>query len=240
MNPRYPSIELLAERARQRMPGFAYDYLAGGCMAEVNLRKNTSDIRAVELRPTIDGRLGGVRESLENQTLALAKAAARLITSFLRHRDGSPVECVVPPQCIGGAAEASATDALFARSNVGLTLTVTPCRLHPRPSPQPSGLVLGQHLSADPARALQRGNPSAGPRKRELRILGHLHQPLSGRDQQRGPPVHSRPPTLRRRKNFHLLPLNGNLPPARFGLGAGQNFPGGADAVGWDSNPLLP
>ena len=51
MNPRYPSIELLAERARQRMPGFAYDYLAGGCMAEVSLHKNTSDIRAVELRP---------------------------------------------------------------------------------------------------------------------------------------------------------------------------------------------
>jgi L-lactate dehydrogenase (cytochrome) len=52
MNPSYPSIELLARRARQRMPGFAYDYLAGGCMAEVNLHKNTSDIRAVELRPT--------------------------------------------------------------------------------------------------------------------------------------------------------------------------------------------
>ena len=51
MNPRYPSIELLAERARQRMPGFAHDYLSGGCMAEVNLHKNTSDIRAVELRP---------------------------------------------------------------------------------------------------------------------------------------------------------------------------------------------
>ena len=51
MNPFYPSIELLAERARQRMPGFAYDYLSGGCMAEVNLHKNTSDIRAVELRP---------------------------------------------------------------------------------------------------------------------------------------------------------------------------------------------
>ncbi len=51
MNPRYPSIELLAARARQRMPGFAYDYLAGGCMSEVNLAKNTSDIRAVELQP---------------------------------------------------------------------------------------------------------------------------------------------------------------------------------------------
>ncbi len=51
MNSSYPSIELLAQRAKQRMPGFAYDYLAGGCMAEVNLHKNTSDIRAVELRP---------------------------------------------------------------------------------------------------------------------------------------------------------------------------------------------
>ena len=50
MNSSYPSIELLAKRAKQRMPGFAYDYLAGGCMAEVNLHKNTSDIRAVELR----------------------------------------------------------------------------------------------------------------------------------------------------------------------------------------------
>ena len=52
MNSSYPSIEHLAQRARQRMPGFAYDYLTGGCMAEVNLHKNTSDIRAVELRPT--------------------------------------------------------------------------------------------------------------------------------------------------------------------------------------------
>jgi len=46
MNSSYPSIELLAKRAKQRMPGFAYDDLAGGCMAEVNLHKNTSDIRA--------------------------------------------------------------------------------------------------------------------------------------------------------------------------------------------------
>ena len=44
MNSRYPSIELLAKRAKQRIPGFAYDYLAGGCMAEVNLEKNTRDI----------------------------------------------------------------------------------------------------------------------------------------------------------------------------------------------------
>jgi L-fucose isomerase-like protein len=81
----------------------------------------------VGIRPTIDGRLGGVRESLENQTLSLAKAAAKLISSSLNHRDGSTLECIIPEKCIGGAAESSETDSLFARENVGLTLTVTPC-----------------------------------------------------------------------------------------------------------------
>ena len=81
----------------------------------------------IGIRPTIDGRLGGVRESLENQTLALAQAAAKLISSSLRHRDGSPLECIIPDTCIGGATESSGTDSLFARENVGLTLTVTPC-----------------------------------------------------------------------------------------------------------------
>ena len=81
----------------------------------------------VGIRPTIDGRLGGVRESLENQTLSLAKAAAKLISSSLHHRDGSALEFIIPDKCIGGAAESSETDSLFARENVGLTLTVTPC-----------------------------------------------------------------------------------------------------------------
>jgi len=53
--------------------------------------RNSDHKTKIGIRPTIDGRLGGVRESLENQTLSLAKAAARLITSSLRHRDGSPV-----------------------------------------------------------------------------------------------------------------------------------------------------
>jgi L-lactate dehydrogenase (cytochrome) len=51
MNSRYPSIDLLAKRAKQRMPRFAYEYLSGGCMSEVNLERNTRDIRAVELKP---------------------------------------------------------------------------------------------------------------------------------------------------------------------------------------------
>jgi L-lactate dehydrogenase (cytochrome) len=50
-NSNYPSIEALKARAKQRMPGFAYDYLDGGCFSEVNLQRNTSDIRDVQLKP---------------------------------------------------------------------------------------------------------------------------------------------------------------------------------------------
>ncbi len=50
-NSRYPSIEDLREKARKRIPGFAFDYLDGGCNEEINFRKNTSEIREVELKP---------------------------------------------------------------------------------------------------------------------------------------------------------------------------------------------
>ena len=51
MDSRYPSIEMLAERAKQRMPGFAYDYLTGGCFSDVNLARNTREIRNIQLQP---------------------------------------------------------------------------------------------------------------------------------------------------------------------------------------------
>jgi L-lactate dehydrogenase (cytochrome) len=51
MDSRYPSIEMLAERAKQRMPGFAYDYLTGGCFSNINLARNTKEIRDIQLRP---------------------------------------------------------------------------------------------------------------------------------------------------------------------------------------------
>ncbi len=79
------------------------------------------------IRPTIDGRLKGVRESLEDQTMNMAKSAAALIESNLKHPDGSPVECVIADTCIGGVAEAAATADKFAREGVGVSLTVTPC-----------------------------------------------------------------------------------------------------------------
>lgn len=80
----------------------------------------------IGIRPTIDGRLGGVRESLEEQTMNLAKSVAALLTNNLRHSNGLPVECVIA-HTIGGAAEAARAADLFAREGVGVSLTVTPC-----------------------------------------------------------------------------------------------------------------
>jgi len=81
----------------------------------------------VGIRPTIDGRRGGVRESLENQTMGMARAAARLITDNVRHANGLPVECVIADRTIGGVAEAAMAAEKFAREGVGVSLTVTPC-----------------------------------------------------------------------------------------------------------------
>ncbi len=81
----------------------------------------------IGIRPTIDGRLGGVRESLEEQTMGLARAAAQFLSENLRHANGLPVECVIADTCIGGVAEAAQAAAKFAREGVGVSLTVTPC-----------------------------------------------------------------------------------------------------------------
>ena len=62
----------------------------------------------IGIRPTIDGRLGGVRESLEDQTMSMARAVAELLTANLRHPNGQPVECVIADTTIGGVAEAAA------------------------------------------------------------------------------------------------------------------------------------
>lgn len=85
------------------------------------------NLTKVGIRPAIDGRLGGVRESLEKSTLDMAKRVAKLISSELRHSSGHQIECVIPPRCIGGVAEAAETAALFQREGVGVSLTVTPC-----------------------------------------------------------------------------------------------------------------
>ncbi len=81
----------------------------------------------IGIRPVIDGRWGGIRESLENQTMNMAKAAAALITENLRYTDGTPVECIIADTTIGGGAEAARCADKFSTANVCATLTVTPC-----------------------------------------------------------------------------------------------------------------
>jgi L-fucose isomerase len=81
----------------------------------------------VGIRPAIDGRRKGVRESLETQTMNMAKAAAQLITENLKHPNGMPVKCVIADTCIGGVAEAAAAADKFQQEGVGVSLTVTPC-----------------------------------------------------------------------------------------------------------------
>lgn len=81
----------------------------------------------IGIRPTIDGRRKGIRESLEVQTMNMAKAAAELISGTLRYPNGKPVECIIADTTIGGVNEAAACAAKFAKENVTATLTVTPC-----------------------------------------------------------------------------------------------------------------
>ncbi|WP_286845932.1 L-fucose isomerase [Proteiniphilum sp. UBA5310] len=81
----------------------------------------------IGIRPVIDGRQGGVRESLEEKTMNLAKAVAILIGDNLKNGDGSPVECVIADTTIGRVGESAACAAKFEREGVGSTITVTSC-----------------------------------------------------------------------------------------------------------------
>jgi L-fucose isomerase len=81
----------------------------------------------IGIRPVIDGRRQGVRESLEEQTMNMAKSAAKLISKNLRHSNGLEVECIIADSCIGGVAEAARCEDKFRSQNVGVSLTVTPC-----------------------------------------------------------------------------------------------------------------
>ncbi len=81
----------------------------------------------VGIRPVIDGRERGVRESLENQVMELARSAADFIENNLRFPSGEKVECVISDTCIGGVAEAAMSAEKFQQEGVGVSLTVTPC-----------------------------------------------------------------------------------------------------------------
>ena len=92
-----------------------------------NYQTVIGDFPKVGIRPTIDGRMKGVRESLEDQTMNMAKSAAKLISANLKYPDGTPVECIIADTCIGGVAEAAMCAEKFSKNGVGVSLSVTPC-----------------------------------------------------------------------------------------------------------------
>ncbi len=94
-------------------------------------KKKTSRLQGenpkIGIRPTIDARQGGVRESLEVQTMNMAVNLAKFISSSLKYSDGNPVECIIADTTIGRVDEAAACAAKFKKEGVDVTITVTPC-----------------------------------------------------------------------------------------------------------------
>jgi L-fucose isomerase len=86
-----------------------------------------ADLPKIGIRPVVDGRYGGVRESLEPIVMAMAENAAKFLSANLRHACGVPVECVIADECIGGVSGAAKCAAKFEREGVGVSLSITPC-----------------------------------------------------------------------------------------------------------------
>ncbi|MEK4560571.1 L-fucose isomerase [Staphylococcus sp. FSL K6-3157] len=86
-----------------------------------------NNLPKIGIRPTIDGRRKGVRESLENQTMNMAKSVEAFIQENLKYPNGEPVKCVISDTTIGGVSEASKSKEKFDKENICGTITVTPC-----------------------------------------------------------------------------------------------------------------
>ena len=99
-------------------------YFQGGI--KMGEKRFIGEYPKIGIRPTVDGRRRGVRESIEPQAMNLAKAVAQLISATLKYPNGNPVECVIADTCIGGVAEAAACAEKFKREGVGVSITVTP------------------------------------------------------------------------------------------------------------------
>jgi len=100
-------------------------------MSEFTVNKKIKRLKGaypkIGIRPVIDGRRKGVRESLEEQTMNMAKSVAHFISDELFYSDGSAVDCIITDFCIGGVAEAAEAAEIFEKNNVAATITVTPC-----------------------------------------------------------------------------------------------------------------
>ncbi len=94
-----------------------------------NAIKNIPDNRKIKIgiRPVIDGRMGGVREALEDQTIEMARNLARFLSKNIKSNEGKSLECIVPDICIGGVTEAARVDREFLKEEVEATITITPC-----------------------------------------------------------------------------------------------------------------
>ncbi len=91
------------------------------------MNRYCTDLPKIGIRPTIDGRRMGVREAIEETTMAKARAAAELIRANVKYPNGEPVEVVIADTCIGGVAEAAQCQRKFEKEGVRVTLTVTIC-----------------------------------------------------------------------------------------------------------------
>lgn len=144
----------------------------------------------IGIRPIIDGRRGGIRESLEDVTMDMARACAKFLSDNLRHSCGLPVECIIADTCIGGVAEAAQAEEKFAREGVGVSISVTPSWCYPtetmdthptRPkaiwgfngTERPGAVYLAAVLSAHN----QKGLPAFSIYGRDVQDIGDLSIP---------------------------------------------------------------
>lgn len=100
-------------------------------MPKTNFQHYSSQLPKIGIRPVVDGRRGGIRESLEEVTFQMAESVSKLLSENVRHANGEFVECVIADTCIGGVTEAALTAEKFSREGVGVTITVTPSWCYP-------------------------------------------------------------------------------------------------------------
>lgn len=144
----------------------------------------------IGIRPIIDGRLGGIRESLEKTTMNMAEDVAALFQSTLQYPDGSPVQCVIADTCIGGVKEAADCAEKFETANVGVSLSVTPCWCYGSETMDMNPLIPkaiwgfngterpgAVYLAATLAAHNQKGLPAFGIYGEDVQDMGDRHIP---------------------------------------------------------------
>lgn len=149
----------------------------------------------IGIRPIIDGRLGGIRESLEETTMNMARKVEQLFATELKYPDGSTVQCVIADSCIGGVKEAADCAEKFSRENVGVSLSVTPCWCYGSETMDMDPLLPkaiwgfngterpgAVYLAATLAAHNQKGIPSFGIYGRDVQDMGDTNIPEDVRE----------------------------------------------------------